>query len=59
MKVMQYNYSVAVFKFATEVNYPSTGAVDALYVNEVNDVVKFWDNTVGIYRIYVGPRPHK
>ena len=56
---MQYNYSVTVFKFATEVNYPATGAIDALYVNEVNDVVKFWDNTVGIYRIYVGPRPHK
>lgn len=56
---MQYDYKLTVNKYATEVNYPATGTADNLYVNEVNDVVKFWDATVGIYRIYVGPRPHK
>ena len=49
-------FTVAWNNYATEANYPTTGATDTLYTNDANDTVKYWTGTV--YAIYIGPHPH-
>jgi len=54
---MPYNFTVVVANYATEGDYPATGAADVLYTNAATDVIKYWANNT--YNIYVGPRPHR
>ncbi len=51
-------FTVSWFNYATESNYPTTGAADTLYTNDANDTVKYWDAGTSSYLIYVGPHPH-
>ena len=51
-------FTVSWFNYATESNYPTTGAADTLYTNDANDTVKYWDTNNNAYFVYVGPHPH-